>query len=192
MEGRSRAGVCISWRATNRRTNWLAGLFGLDKYFFTEPPPYLRSIISVLWLVLNKHPRIVLIQGTHGPLLFLTLILKAFIRYLLVVDAHSGFITPFSWKSYFLNMPFHRLLRLADIVIFHNYVIAAKSIKEGIVGLEQVVIVYDPPINFVCPRKTCEESKRIRVVLPSGGLSDEPIKDLLRLFQQPPFLILLS
>ena len=175
-------GLAVAWHRTHGRTKWLSTFFKLDNLFLREPPPYLRSVFATLRALLCR-PRVVVVQGTHGPLVMLVALLRRLLGYVLVVDVHSGMFVPFSWKSYLLTLPFNRFLRLADIVVLHDPTIAMYAVKRGILGKEQIVVVYDPPVECSC-KKSSPGGDTFTLVFPSGGLADEPLDRLVEIINK--------
>lgn len=171
--------IAVSWHKTHRRTRWLSLLFNLDTLFLREPPPYLRSVFITLRALLCR-PRVVVVQGTHGPLVMVVALLRRLLGYVLVVDVHSGMFVPFNWKSYLLTLPFSRFLRLADIVVLHDPVIAMYAVERGILRKEQIMVVYDPPVKCICGKSSHGEDV-LTLVFPSGGLADEPLDRLVEI-----------
>ena len=171
-------GIALAWRRASKRTKWLASLLRLEEKFFRDPPPYILSLILTLKELLRR-PKVVLIQGTHGPLLLLTVIFRKLLNYTLIVDTHSNMVVPSGLKSYFLTVPFSRFLRLADIVILHDPTVALYTVKMGYAGTGQVLVVRDPPISCGCRELgTGDRHGRLSIVFPSGGLPDEPLEEL--------------
>jgi len=174
-------GLAISWSKTHRRTKWFSKLLKLKLFEFHEGPPYLRSIIGSIKAIIRFKRTILLVQGTHGPLALLALILGKIGGNILIIDLHSGFYVPFTWKNYILTIPFKPFVKFFDIIIVHSddarEIIGRDALKNN------VCIVYDPPIpcNVVKERKS---SEKITIVFPSGGLADEPINELVREFNK--------
>ena len=174
-------GLAISWSKTHRRTKWFSKLLKLKLFEFCEGPPYLRSAFRTIKAIIRFKRTILLVQGTHGPLALLALILGKIGGNLLVIDLHSSFYVPFTWKNYILTIPFRPFVKFFDIVVVHSddavEIIGRDSLKNN------VYVIYDPPIpcNFEKVRKS---SKRIVVVFPSGGLADEPVNELVREFNK--------
>lgn len=172
------AGIALAWHKLHRRTRWLASYLGLKLYHFREPPPYIMSSVKTLATLIKERPYVVLVQGTHGPLLLLVLLLKPLLNYTVVMDMHSGFIIPFSWKSFVLTLPFNYLLRWVDLIILHEPSLVSKVAIRA--RKNRVTILFDPPIACKCTNEAPHHDANapLRVVFPSGGLSDEPIEEL--------------
>ena len=175
-------GLALAWHKLHRRTKWLAELLGLKLIHMPEPPPYIRSALRTIGVLCGK-PGLVLVQGTHGPLLFLAASLKRLMGYTLVVDAHSGMFIPFGWKSYLLTLPFRGFLKRADLVILHEPTIAEEAVRGLALGPGKALVLYDPPPPGALgpvgtPEGGPEGPRPLKLIFPSGGLADEPIREL--------------
>jgi hypothetical protein len=109
--------IAMAWSKVHHRTEWLAELLKLKLIKFEERPPYLRSFKNTIKLLTNSRNDMVLIQGTHGPLALLSTSFQNTSRYISLIDLHSGFIIPSSWKSFILTLPFRNTLNKFDIII---------------------------------------------------------------------------
>jgi glycosyltransferase involved in cell wall biosynthesis len=182
QENNIHSGIAIAWSKVHRRTGWLAELLKLRLIRFDERPPYLRSFKNTVELFAkleNNKNNIVLIQGTHGPLALLAVLFQNISDYVSLIDLHSGFVVPSSWKSFMLTLPFRNVLNEFDIIIAHNEHIIKLLPKKA---QKSSIVIYDPPIEHLCKDKIQKEE--FRVVFPSGGLPDEPIQEVINEFNK--------
>jgi glycosyltransferase involved in cell wall biosynthesis len=172
-------GIAIAWSKVHRRTEWLTELLKLKLIKFEERPPYLRSFKNTIKSLTNSKNDIILIQGTHGPLALLSTSFQNTSRYISLIDLHSGFIIPSSWKSFLLTLPFRNTLNKFDIIITHNEHIIKLLPKQA---QKNTITVYDPPLEYSCKTKMRKEN--FIIVFPSGGLPDEPIQEVTNEFNK--------
>jgi hypothetical protein len=164
----------IAWKKLSRRSELLTHALNGKLLFCKDNLPYIRAIIKTFISVLRQKPKVLLLQLPQGPLLLEAYFLKKLVGCKIIADVHTGFLLNTNWKGLVLNVPFVKLLSLADVVLAHNEAqleIMPKNVKN------KTIIVYDP-WNFI--NVDCKIDKQENyMVFPASFAPDEPLEEII-------------
>jgi glycosyltransferase involved in cell wall biosynthesis len=162
----------VSW-LRHRRTRELGARLGIDVIELISPNRGWRRYVHLtprtikfLW---RRKPRVVLVQTPSLVLAALTVMLRPFLGYKLLFDAHNEAIEPVVHTQSVVVMLARWLLRRADRVLVTNHQLAAVVADRG----GHPLVLWDP-----LPRHTAVSAQslrgRFRVAVISTYAPDEP------------------
>lgn len=169
--------IWISWEE-HRRSKELADAFSANLYEVLVPggrlKRYLLSLIKTTLIIISEKPKVVFAQAPSTVLCYYCCILKFFLRYKLVIDAHNS--VPNQIKSgnpilFFINT---QTLKLSDFVIVTNTALFPELEKHG--GSMLCLPDRPPTIN------TSVTERGEHYVLIASYQPDEPVEEVLQAF----------
>jgi hypothetical protein len=164
----------IAWKKLSRRSELLAQALNGKLLFFEDKLPYVKATLKTFTNILQQKPRIIVLQLPQGPLLIGAYFLKKLVGCKIIADVHTGFLLNTNWKGLILNVPFVKMLSLADIVVAHNETqleIIPKKAKS------KTIVVYDP-WNFITTQNKIKDKQENYIVFPASFASDEPLREI--------------
>lgn len=134
---------------------------------------YVELARRTLATLRKQRPRVLIVQTPSQVLGLLTLILRPFIGYRLVLDAHNEAVEPYLHPSAAVGLLTRYLLRKADRVIVSNRQLA--EIVAGHGGTPLILSDALPRPHAVAPAR---EGPHFRVVVISTYAGDEPLAEI--------------
>ena len=125
-------------------------------------------------LLFQRHPRMVIVQSPSVVLATLVLLLRPWLRYHLVIDAHNEAVEPFLHRSPLVLALTRWLLRQADRVIVTNDRLAQVVKHHG-----GIPLVLPDPLPVAPPPPPRTVSLRFRITVISTYAGDEPFEEVL-------------
>lgn len=172
--------VAITWFG-HRRTESLCRRLGWT-YWVVETPSrglirYLRLAPRTVRRIARTKPRVLVVQNPSLVLTALCLILRPFLGYLLVVDAHNEAVQPFLSTGIPLRWISKLCLRHADVTIVTNEALARIVQFTGGTPFVLPDPLPEPPRVVAMGRS--EEQPGFRVTVISTFSADEPLAEML-------------
>lgn len=165
----------IAWGRLSLNSELYARALNADLIFFPDSPPYLRAALNTLKLQLSKNEPFI-VQLPQGPLLAEAALIKKMRGCKIVADVHSGFLIADNWKGKLLNEPFKPFLKLADLILVHNFK-ALELLREDVVN--KSLVVYPPWFMYSDEENLNREASEPYLVIPASFAPDEPIKEII-------------
>jgi hypothetical protein len=126
---------------------------------------------------LKQHsPKVLIIQNPSIVLSYLTLVLKPFFKYKLIMDCHNAAIFPCEGKFYLLNIIARFLISKADFVIVTNTELA--NIVKKLNG--SPITLNDPIPVFQYEKKSKPTNHKFKITLICTWAADEPVAEFLK------------
>jgi hypothetical protein len=170
------ATTIIAWKRLSRRSELLSKALGAQLWFFSDNIPYIRAFFNTLRNVVNKKPKIIIVQLPQGPLLLEAFFLKMLMKQKIVADVHTGFLITTEWKGLLLNVPFLKFLRAADLIIAHNE-FQLNLIPSDL--RDKTLVVLDPWHLIIDNKGNNKSEQGGYIVFPASFASDEPLEEVI-------------
>jgi glycosyltransferase involved in cell wall biosynthesis len=170
--------IALSWFG-HRRTESLCRRFGWT-YWVIETRSrglirYLRLAPRTIVRLARKRPQILVVQNPSLVLTALCLVLRPFLRYRLVVDAHNEAVQPYVFSSGPLFWISRWCLRRANVTIVTN-----EALAQLVRAVGGTPFVLPDPLPAPPPAPAVTESHTgFRVVVISTFAADEPLAEIL-------------
>lgn len=170
--------VAITWFG-HRRTESLCRRLGWT-YWVIETRSrglirYLRLAPRTIAKIARQRPRVLVVQNPSLVLASLCVLLRPFLRYVLVMDAHNEAVQPFLFTSVPLRWISRQCLRRADVTLVTNEALARTVETVGGTPFVLPDPLPDPP-----PTQAMGGSHAgFRVVVISTFSADEPLEEVL-------------
>lgn len=179
------ASACFVTWIRHRRTRELCSRLGIElAEFVTERRGvvrYLHLIPQTIGYLFRRRPKVLLLQAPSMVLALLGVLLRPWIRYTLVLDAHNEAVEPFLNPSLPVRALSHWLLAKADYSIVSNTELASEV--SGHRGRPIVLRDPLPPVPALA-RKVLQGIYRVAVISTYAG--DEPVESILRATSEAP------
>ena len=129
--------IWITWE-NQRRNRELSATLGIPIYELdhidrikNRVRKYTYGIIQTAFIYLKKKPDIVFCQNPSLILAVFSILLKPFLRYRVIVDAHNAGLLPMEGKLRILTYLSEKIQRLADMTIVTNKALLNHVQKNG-------------------------------------------------------------
>jgi len=171
-------GIWITWNS-QRRNIGLSAAFGYPLYevlFDTFPlQRYLKSTLKTISIIANKRPKVVVAQNPSIILSTLVLILRFFLNYRVIIDAHNGGLFPLEGKSKVL-MKWSKLIQnYADLTLVTN-----ETLKLVVEGNKGKAFVLPDRLPDITNRGHFDLEGRFKVAFICTYSSDEPYEAVIQ------------
>ncbi len=180
--------IAVTWER-HRRMQGLCATLGLPLFELIHSGGRIARYLTLAWrtvsVVARNRPRVLLVQNPSIMLTMLALLLRPFMGFRLVVDAHNEAVQPFIHSRWPVPALARLLLKRADLTIVTNTKLATEVDRAG--GRAFVL----PDSLPVAPFETSVSQpvgSALDVMVISTYAPDEPIADILAVAARQPEL----
>lgn len=175
--------VWITWEYQVRNRNLSNALkvplveFDFDDYH--RIVRYFFCTLATIKLLLVRKPRIVIHQSPSIFLAMLIAMLRPIFKYKVVMDVHNAGVRPAEGKYKILNWLARFSLKRADLVIFHNNIVAS-SVPD--VQRNRVIVLADPlpAADLRSGSSVHSTHEKFKVLFICRWAEDEPYEEVLK------------
>jgi len=180
VKSQNRKVIWLAWQK-HRRTQSICEYLDIPMYAETVSASrvvrYIKLTIRSLKIIHVESPRILIVQNPSIVLCFLTIILRPFYRYRLVVDAHNEGVLPYANKSKVFLLLTDFIVRNADYTIVTNRFLANLVKKKQ--GNPLVLPDRLPSLRQkACMTNFANSTKKIFLLICTHA-KDEPVQQIL-------------
>jgi glycosyltransferase involved in cell wall biosynthesis len=177
--------IFISWQK-HQRTRSFCEKLGIPLLEITTQKSGLaryREVIARTFAILREYkPKKLIIQNPSIVLTTLAVVLKPFVRYQLVVDAHNEAVIPQNYNNYIIRLLARFLIRYSNATIVTNDVLANTVNSYG--GKALVLPDFLPNVDVRPFLLAPKDDERYELTLISTYANDEPYQEVFAALQK--------
>lgn len=175
--------VWITWERQTRNRS-ASSFFNVKLFEVLESTSsrtlrYIKSIFKTYLIIIRHKPKFVFVQNPSVVLCLSTLILRVFLRYKLIVDAHnSGVYGPEGSSLRLIGFLNKIILKNADLVIVTNDLISEYIASNG----AKVIVLPDPlpAIDTASFNPSLPSNGTLKALCITSWGADEPIEEIIK------------
>jgi len=168
----------ISWE-THTRSRSIADALNIELIELlsnkSRMVKYIVLVYKTMLTLLKYKPKVLIVQNPSIVLGYMSILLKPFFRYKLIMDCHNAALYPLEGKYPWLVSLAQFLIKKANFVIVTNNELAKKVVALG----GTPIVLNDPIPSFKFDTQTQFKNSQPKVTLIATWAEDEPIMEFL-------------